>query len=135
MDIPEIEEPPDNPEPEEIPKKLGHRALRAKENKSSNEFVIKCSLNNGLKINDSFFRESFLTSINKRVEQISKMAHRMSIAVNILIRECIEKADDYSNVDMPLFLSEKGTGATFLYQLATETSNATKPDPHVSYFL
>jgi hypothetical protein len=41
----DLEEPPDNPVSEEIPKKLGARALRAKDNKLLNEFVIKCSSN------------------------------------------------------------------------------------------
>jgi hypothetical protein len=123
----EVKEPPDDPD--NIPKKSGHRASRAIENKKFNEFVIKCSLKQGLKISKEF-EAIFLDNINKRVEQVSKMAQRMSIAVNIMIRECIE-----NNAVIPMFLSKPNTGATFLYQIAAGMERSKKPSIVVSDFL
>lgn len=130
----EIEEPPDNPEPEEIPKKLRARALRAKENKLLNEFVIKCSLNQGLNL-EGPLKEALVNNISKRVQQGSKMAQNVSIAVNVMIRECIERSKSYASVEIPLFLTEKDTGATLLRQIATDGKKSMKVIPFVDDFL
>jgi len=130
----DLEEPPDNPVSEEIPKKLGARALRAKDNKLLNEFVIKCSLNQGLNI-EGPFKEALVKNISGRVEHLSKMAQNVSIAVNIMVRECIERSKSYASVEIPLFLTEKDTGATFLRQIATDGAKATKAIPLVDDFL
>jgi hypothetical protein len=130
----DLEEPPDNPVSEEIPKKLGARALRAKDNKLLNEFVIKCSLNQGLNI-EGPFKEALVKNISGRVEHLSKMAQNVSIAVNIMVRECIERSKSYASVEIPLFLTEKDTGVTFLRQIATDGAKATKAIPLVDDFL
>jgi predicted HicB family RNase H-like nuclease len=122
MGNPEHHEPLDNPE--ETPKKKSARTLRQQENKNKNDFVIKCSLNQGILARDDFKKE-IVNNINKRVEQVSKMAQKVSIAVNIMVRECIEHGQA-----IPLFLSE-GKGDTFLRQIATICKDAKNPDPFV----
>jgi len=120
-------------EPKPPDKVLGSRSLRRIENKNSNEFVIKCGLNECIKIQDPFIKRAFLDSINRRVEEISKMSHRLGVLMNIFLREQIETCSDPRNINLPNFLSDSNT--TFASQLATGVENSNVPLREVRDFL
>lgn len=101
-------------EPEPKPPDLSSRSIRRNDEKNFNSFIIKCGFDKSL-ILDSNYKPAFVKSINNRVESISKGIHKLSILINIFIRERLEKSKNPLNVIIPPFLSDKDT--TFARQL------------------
>jgi hypothetical protein len=103
------------PEPPDIIQKtIGSRSQRRIDEKNFNSYTIKCGFEKSLKI-DINYKEAFVNNINNRIEHISKGTHKLSILINIFIRECLEKTKNPLYVQIPNFLSEKDT--TFARQL------------------
>ena len=73
-------------QPESSDKKPSARTLRRKDNEDSNEFVIKCGLDNSIKI-DSNFKGDLLKELRNRMIETSRASHRVGLLVNIFIRE------------------------------------------------
>lgn len=96
------------------PKKLGARTKRKIEDKNLDTYTIKCGLDKALCI-DSNFKISFVEDIKKRVTSVSKATHKLSILMNVFIRECLEKSRNPFNIVIPTFLSDKDT--TFARQM------------------
>jgi hypothetical protein len=114
---------------------LSSRSQRRIDEKNFNSFTIKCGLDKSLQI-DEIFKADFLKNINYRVEAISKGTHKLSILVNILIRECLEKTKNPLQVKIPNFLTDKDT--TFARQLMIGLDGFeknTKPNDFIFNFL
>lgn len=114
------------------PPELGCRSKRRIENKKTNEYVIKKGLNKSLAIQGDQ-KKLLLDEISKRVVAVSKGSHRLSLAINLLVRDTICPQKDIRNAVLPDFLSSKN--ATFAYQLMTGQDESRKPDITVKTFL
>ena len=82
------------------------------------------------------YRDIIVNNINQRVHQISKGIHKLSILMNIFIRECIEKTKNPLNVNIPSFLTDKDT--TFARQMMIgldDFERNHKPNPVLRDFL
>jgi len=102
-------------QPESSDKKPSARTLRRKDNEDSNEFVIKCGLDNSIKI-DSNFKGDLLKELRNRMIETSRASHRVGLLVNIFIRECIQNTSNPLDIKIPTELLEN---ETFVYQLIT----------------
>lgn len=125
---------PDEPKPPD-PVKLSDRSQRRKDEKDFNSYTIKCGFEKSLKI-DHNYKEAFVKSVNSRVESISKGTHKLSILMNIFVRECLEKTKDPLKAVIPSFLTDKDT--TFARQLmigSEDFDRNNKPNPVVLEFL
>jgi len=102
-----IKKPPDKSEDEEDPK-LGVRSLRRIENAKYNEYVIKMSLNGSLSkpFKKTENSKIFISNIQERVLEVSKANHRLSLAYNLLIKDCIQNKTPYQIFLMLLLLDK-----------------------------
>ena len=123
--------PPDDiPLPNSPPKRtMGARAKRKEENKDKDEVVVKCSLKKLL------HRPELAPFILERVEATSKAVNRMSLAVNLFIKELADGVSDLRNFKVPSnFLDTKSCTMFRWFMLGTE--GATKDiDDCVSDFI
>lgn len=122
------EEPPDS-------KKLSSRTERRKEAVKFNTYIIKCGFDKSLNV-DVIYKDIIVKNINQRVQQISKGIHKLSILMNIFIRECLEKTTNPLNVNIPSFLTDKDT--TFARQMmigSDDFEKNRKPNPVLLDFL
>jgi len=69
------------------------RTLRRKQNETMNEFVIKVGLYDALRV-DKVQKNLLLYEISRRVEAVSKGVHRLSLAINLLIKESLSSHVD-----------------------------------------
>jgi hypothetical protein len=132
----DTEEEDDIEEPDPGPK-LCVRAQRRKENKKMSEYVIKTTLSSsfdrGFKEN-SELHNKLIQSLLKRVEATSKGCQRLSLAMNLMIKELIESKTNPLEIDIPIFLTGK-TNITFARQLMVGLDGAKKINPYVKKFL
>ena len=109
-----MNEAADGPAEEVIEKKpLGVRSKRRAANANMDEFVVKTTLS--ATVVPSEYKPNLIHEIQKRVLAGSKAVHRLSMAINVLIRECLNQKTDIRGVKIPEFLSENST--SFAYQL------------------
>ena len=92
---------------------LGARARRRIANAGTEEYVVKAGLSNALV--DGPFKAAFLDNVARRVDACSKGIHRLSMAVNLLVRERLASHADPRFVELPTFLSSTSAGA--MYQI------------------
>jgi hypothetical protein len=106
---------------------LGHRALKKLENDKYSEYVIKMSLTASLTKEFKKSPESkiFTSCVQERVLDASKGFHRLGLAYNLIIKDCIE-----SNTDIPDILD-----STFARQIMLGLEGTSKPIPFIEDFL
>jgi len=104
-----------------------HREKRRAENSKKNEFVIKSCLKKIVCLVDN--KELFINEIQDRVEYISKLAQRLSLSINIFIRNFL-KDKDLTTCNLPDVLN-----TTFAYQIINDFSKSKKPIIEVRNFL
>jgi hypothetical protein len=106
------------------------RSIRKKENKKTQEYIIKSSLVNSLvTYPNSTFKNDFLKAISERVLESSKGLQRLSFALNIFLKELISKKTNPLDIVLPIFLSGV-LDTTFARQLmlGQETANIVNKD-------
>lgn len=109
---------------------LGARTKRRLENKATSEYVIKASLDRSLV--DASNKPRIIADLCSRVASASKATHRMSMAINLLIRSHLQGCS-LVDVVLPDFLSS--SNVTLLRQLMTGGGQAAKLPASVSTFL
>lgn len=87
------------------------RTKRRNTNKDMNEYIIKTGLVNSIQKNfeNKHLKNVLLNEINERVKQASQGIHRVSLILNLFIKE------KHGNLDNIHFLSNKST--SFIYQI------------------
>jgi hypothetical protein len=125
MEVPDVEPGVDPP-----PKKNTTRTLRREKRSEKNEYVIKVSLEKSLADLDN--KQALMADLLRRVEAGSKAAHRLSMAVNLLIQDRLNRRNPFAFA-LPEFLNTKNATAGF--QLIVGLDRATKPDADVQEFL
>ena len=125
-------EPDKNLNIENEEKNLSIRSKRRIVNKGKNEFVIKTKLLNSLYTNNNI-NDRIISLIQSRVEQTSKGLQRLSFAMNLFIRDLIDKKKNPLDVILPKFLTDKDN--TFPRQLMIGLENARKPNEYIKSFI
>ena len=113
----------------------GTRGLRTISNKKTSEYVVKTTLNSSLiKQENSDVRKNLLESIDKRVKAMSKGYQRLSLAMNLMIKDFVSEKTNPLDIELPVFLSCP-KNATFAIQLITGLEKSTKPVEFIEKFL
>jgi hypothetical protein len=109
---------------EENSEEFGHRSRKREKNKNTQEFVIKQGLFKSVITPD---KNNFINCLQKRAIEVSKGVQRLSFAVNLFIREQLEKRLP----DIPENLIKE----TQLRQLVLGLEKCSKIEPWVRDFL
>jgi hypothetical protein len=109
------------PDPPDPPKEPSARTKRREANKKYDEYVIKTGLDKLCLLQGSQ-KQAFMVEISKRVESISKGVHRLSICMNLHVRDALktqlaQNNYDYSKVNIDMF----ATNDTFARQFMTNS--------------
>ena len=127
--------PPDPPDGL-LPK--GVRAKRNLANKDTSEYVVKASLRKSLVNGDH--KQALVDELLQRVEATSKGAHRLSLAIHLLLRTCFDNVTDFRNIRIPTFLSKfnsesQSTNTLFARHLMLGTDGCRVVNPFITTFL
>ena len=122
-----------DPDPgKEPPDKRSTRTKRREENQNTSEYVIKSSFVNSLKNKNSLHIQLVKDNINKRVIETSKGTLRLSLSLNLMLRDLMNKTNPLE-ITLPPFLSSNDI--TFANHLMLGIENARTVDPFVVKFL
>lgn len=120
----------DNPDPPPT----GVRTKRRQKNKETSEYVIKSSFVNSLKNKDKIHVQVLKDNINKRVVETSKGILRLSLSLNLMLRDIMSEKRNPLEIGLPQFLS--GNDITFANHLMLGLNKARgDPDPCIIKFL
>jgi hypothetical protein len=111
--------------------KVSTRRLRKQENNNFNEYVIKTTLTDALCTNKHTSNQ-IINLIKIRVEATSKGLQRLSFAMNLFVKDCMNATRNPLNIVLPNFLSDKDN--TFFRQMMVGIDNARKINPIVDLF-
>lgn len=100
-------------------------AKKRKEQRESDETVVKCSLL-GCLLGDR--KKDIVTAIQQRVESCSHRYVRASIALNLMIRKFIDDTEELTTTVFPEFWE-----STFVRQLMLGTKSAQQKDPWIQH--
>ena len=114
-------------------KPKGHKTLKAEENVNTSEYVVKCALSE--MITPSRYKNAILENINERVLTCSKAIDRLSICINIYVRDCLYKVKPIDMKIEPRFLSGGTEFTSFAYQLMLGEDGGKKSYPEIPQFL
>lgn len=115
------------------PRQPGVRAQRRIMQANSEQYVVKMGLDKALVPSEQ--KAAIMQELCQRVEAASRAHRRLSVAVNLLVRTCLQDVTDWTQATLPPFLTETKNNATFAYQLTIGLEAANKPLPLVRNFL